>query len=341
MPLLYVRNDITKMEVDVIVNSTSKDPSFGRGVDFAIFEEGGNELVQARTKLGSIEVTEAKHTNGYTLPCKFVIHTVGPYWHGYSNESHRELRNTYINCLKLAEELNVTSIAFPLISSGQNGLPKKVALDIATQTIKRYLQSPKTDSDITIYIVLFDKESYNITKEEHHVISFTNTKMVTDQMNREKILLDLERLFFESQRMNMRTRRMSKMNKMESFNYMADIFFEEPEENFKKMLFELIDRSGLTDPEVYKKANITKATFNKIRNKESYNPSKKIILALCCALELDMKDTNSLLRSAGLALSESTYFDIIVKYFIENKEYDIFVINEYLYEYDQTLLGSN
>ncbi|QMS85114.1 macro domain-containing protein [Candidatus Xianfuyuplasma coldseepsis] len=341
MPLLFVRNDITNMDVNIIVNSTSSEPAFGHGVDFAIYDKGGEELVFARQKLGYIRVCEAKFTLSYNLPCDYVIHTVGPYWRGYGKETEQALISTYQNVLKLAEEMHCESIAFPLISSGQNGLPKLTAFDVAKWAIRLFLNDPSRTSDMTVYLVLFDKESYNIAKNQYdNIYTSIDTNYTAMQMERERITRDLHHLLYRRPHIMFEEEIMHDTIMRRSVAPSLDHELEELDDDFRKTLFQYIDESGMTDPEVYHKANVTKETFNKIKNRKIYNPSKKIILALCVALELPLNKTNSLLRKAGMAFSPARKFDVIVRYFIREGIYRIDVINEYLYDEDQDLLGS-
>ena len=152
MPFQIVRNDITLMNVDVIVNSANPEPLIGGGVDFAIHEAGGKELVQARIDLGDIATSEVKYTKGYNLPSKYVFHTVGPVYKDGHSKEREELYACYRNSLELALELDCESIAFPLISAGVFGYPKDQALSVATQAAEDFLRN----HEMMIYLVLFN-----------------------------------------------------------------------------------------------------------------------------------------------------------------------------------------
>ena len=159
MPLHLVRNDITKMKVDAIVNAANSALQRGGGVCGAIFAAAGaRELQEACNKIGGCKVGEAVITPGFRLPAKYIIHTVGPVWQGGKANEPQLLRNCYINSLTLALEHKCESIAFPLISSGIYGYPKEQALQVAISAIREFLQ----DNELNVYLVLFDKEAYTL-----------------------------------------------------------------------------------------------------------------------------------------------------------------------------------
>ncbi|MBR6535504.1 MAG: O-acetyl-ADP-ribose deacetylase [Clostridia bacterium] len=337
MPLEIVRNDITKMNVDAIVNAANNSLLGGGGVDGAIHRAAGKKLLEECRTLNGCETGKAKITNGYDLKCKYVIHTVGPIYKNGKNGERELLESCYRESLNLAKQYNCTSVAFPLISSGIYGYPKDEALKVAINVISSFLFK----NDMTVYIVIFDKASFSIGEKLFSDIS----EYIDDHYA--KNALDACR---EKQRGSL-FRSLSKSSKASSEAYdfcSYDTCNEESElgkvlsqidESFSQMLLRKIDESGMSDSECYKKANIDRKLFSKIRSDVNYKPSKPTAVAFAIALELSISETRELLCKAGFALSHSSKFDIIVEYFITRGIYDIFQINEALFAFDQSLLG--
>lgn len=330
MPIQIVRNDITKMNVDVIVNAANKELKPGGGVCGAIHKAAGPQLAGECKLLGGCETGEAKLTYGYSLPGKYVIHTVGPVWHGGGYGEKDALASCYRKSLELAKSKGCESIAFPLISSGIFGYPKKEALKVAMDTVSDFL----LDNEMTVYLTVFDKECLRISKslfadieeyiDEHYV------ELHDDYPYR--------RRRFE-ERMMAPPRECAQGFAISPEGEL-DEWLDQIDESFSEMVLRKIKEKGMTNAECYKKANIDKKLFSKIKGNPQYKPKKNNALALAVALELSLDETKELLMKAGLALSHSDKFDIIVEYFIVHKQYDIFEINEVLFSYDQPLLGS-
>lgn len=339
MPFKIIRQDITKMKVDAIVNAANTNLRMGGGVCGAIFRAAGPDLLQAACdQLAPIRTGEAVITPGFGLPAKFVIHTAGPVYDRYSSqESERLLRSAYWESLQLALDNDCQSIAFPLISSGIYGYPKDQALQVATSTIRNFLD----DHDMEVSLVLFDKSAFVISKDLlGHVESFIDEHYVQSHELQRRDLLDLEQeaLFAEDLRyLDLSVEEYApRIPVLDSLEDLIDNL----DEPFSDMLLRLIDAKGLTDVQVYKRANMDRRLFSKIRSNKAYMPSKRTALALAVALELSLDETDAFLERAGYALSRAVKFDVIVEYFIINAVYDIFTINEVLFAYDQPLLGS-
>ena len=346
MPIQIIRNDITKMHVDAIVNTSNKHLRGGSGVNGAIHKAAGPLMDIACQTLGGCEIGEAKITRGYALPCKYVIHTVSPVWHGTATEKE-QLVACYRNALTLAVQHHCTSIAFPLIASGAHGCPKAEALHIATNTINTFLLQHVPDNDLMVYLVMFSKESLQVgSKLFADIRQYIDDHYVEEHYDRRREQMRMQRAMEDSawgvfeETCNAPMEAPCAPQCAESWHpaSLADAL-SQIDESFSQMLQRLIKERGLKNADCYKKANIDKKLFSKIVNNVSYKPKKQTALALAVALELSLEDTKELLMKAGLALSHSDKFDIIVEFFIMKGNYDIFEINEMLYEFDQVLLG--
>ncbi len=336
MPFEIVRNDITKMHVDAIVNPTNESMFGVAGTDGAIHKIAGSLLREETFKLGYLNEGDVKVTKSYNMPSRYIIHTVGPIWSGGNNHEDDILRNCYINSLNLALELNLESIAFPLISSGTYGYPKDKALNTAISVIGEFLLA----HEMTIYLVVYDKKSYMLSEKLFSSIEEYIDDNYVEENDFKKTYLSEELLdstmhYEEDVFSNISESTQAPKTKQRR---LEDVV-KNIDDTFSEMLLRLIDESGMKDPEVYKKANVTKQTFSKIRNNIAYNPTKPTVLAFAIALELSLDDTTDLLKRAGFALSKSHRFDIIISYFIEIENYNIFEINEALFAYDENLLG--
>lgn len=336
MPFTIIRQDITRMQVDAIVNAANTDLAMGGGVCGAIFKAAGAARLQAAcSQLAPIKTGEAVITPGFDLPAKFVIHAAGPvYRHWSAGENEQLLRSAYTESLRLAHRHHCESIAFPLISSGIYGYPKDEALQVATAAIRDFL----VGHDMDVYLVIFDRVAFAVSEELLGAVeSYIDENYAAAHTARRRELLEAE------------YRAMSDAVKAPPFAGAAptaaskglDDLIGELDEPFNTALLRLIDTKGKTDAEVYKRANIDRKLFSKIRTGKGYVPRKRTILALAIALELTLPETDDLLERAGYALSHSQKFDVIVEYFIVSGKYDIFEINEVLFRYDQPLLGAS
>lgn len=319
MALQIIRNDITKVAADAIVNSANPLPRYAAGSDAAVYKAAGRlRLLAARKKIGEIAVGEAAVTPAFSLPAKHIIHTVGPVWRGGDSGEREALRRCYISSLRMAERHGCGSVAFPLISTGIYGFPKPEALEIALAVFREYLQY----ADMEIILVVFDRESFALTGS-----LFSNVRSFIDEN-----YVD-ESMFITYNAVEpVASPYISKKRRLE--DVVAEVG-----ESFQQSLFRRIDEKGYTDTEVYKRANLSRKLFSKIRSNPSYQPKKNTAVALALALRLSMDETRDFLARAGYAFSPGSVFDLTISYFIEQGEYDIYTINLTLFEYEQPLLG--
>lgn len=334
MPFTIIRQDITKIQVDAIVNAANTELAMGGGVCGAIFKAAGaDKLQKACDKLSPIKTGAVVITPGFDLPAKYVIHAAGPVYSRWNPaESEHLLKSAYTESLKLALANKCESIAFPLISSGVYGYPKDEALTVAVTAIKSFL----TGHDMDVYLVIFDRTSFAVSKELlGEVESYIDENYVASHLAARRTLLKNE-----YQAMSDVMAPVFSAPEPSTGSRGLDDLINELDEPFNTTLFRLIDAKGKTDAEVYKRANIDRKLFSKIRTGKGYMPGKRTILALAIALELTLDETDDLLERAGYALSHSQKFDVIVEFFIVNGRYDIYEINEILFKYDQPLLGA-
>ena len=380
MPFTLVRNDITKMRVDAIVNAANKTLLGGGGVDGAIHKAAGPKLLEECKTLGGCGTGEAKLTKGYDLPAKYVIHTVGPVWMGGTEGEEQDLEACYLNSLKLAERHGFETVAFPLISAGAYGYPPAQALSVAAGAILRFLRN----SDMTVYLVIFGGREFVCSQKLFGEVKAyvddvyvsehleTNIEMYRRTMNimREKRAAEPE---FpadaapceapKEKKIGLRDRLLPRRSEEHPEREAAPALYDEEceeeyfamekaagpdwgrllgnmEDGFSETLLRMIDEKGMSDVECYKKANVDRKLFSKIRSNPSYKPTKTTALAFAVALKLSLEETKRLLGSAGFAISHSSKPDVIVEYFIKNRSYDIYEINQVLFSFDLPLLGS-
>ena len=337
MPLYIVRQDITKMQVDAIVNAANETLLGGGGVDGAIHRAAGEGLLRECIALGGCETGKAKITGGYDLPSKRVIHTVGPVYLDGEHGEQKLLRSCYLESLKLAKEYGCESVAFPLISSGAYGYPKDAALKVAIDAIGDFL----FENDMSVYIVIFDKASYKISEKLFSDIAeYIDDNYVDSHTDRRNEHMRGSRAFTFAARERSESALISAGNCAPMVADDLDARIKNIDESFSQMLLRKIDEKGMSDAECYKKANIDRKLFSKIRGDVHYKPSKPTAIAFAISLELTLPETEDMLKKAGFALSRSNKFDIIIEYFISHGNYNIFEINEALFAFDQSLLGA-
>ena len=345
MPFTIIRNDITKLRVDAIVNAANTTLLMGGGVCGAIFRAAGAERLQtACDRLAPIKTGQAVITPGFDIPAKYIIHTAGPFYEDGQHGEETLLRACYLNSLELAARHNCESIAFPSISTGIYGYPKTEAFRIATAAIRAFL----SEHDIAVSLVVFEKESFAVNgKLRRAVESYIGEHYIDEDRIRRRKSFDVGR---EVSAYTDATK-LSALPLITATNKLLEVGLAVPEsasledlvgnldEPFSATLLRLIDATGKKDSEIYNRANIDRRLFSKIRSNAHYAPSKPTVLAFAVALELNLEQTEDLLERAGFALSHSRKLDVIVEYFIRTRLYDIYEINEVLFSYDQPLLG--
>ncbi len=376
MPLNIVRQDITKMPCDVIVNATDRRMVCDRGVAAAILAAAGEGLREHLQ--GTVEIGEVRVTPAFKLPCKYLFHVAGPVWQGGKRMEKELLAQCYKNVLKKAAELGATSVAVPLISSGSRGFPKELVLDIAVETIAAFLM----DEELDVTLVVYDKNSYSIGKKlfgdiaEYISDNYVDENQPPRKTRRRPMRFDdddegaytvrclcmrddyfrrMESEFFGQKTEDeapaayeapaVPKRKISRSDE-EDFGFFDgedlsdfDALFRNADDSFAETLFKLIDARHMTELDCYKKANVSRQTWHKIVSDGSYRPSKTTVIAFAVALKLGLDETRHLLETVGFALSKSLKFDLIIEYCIENRIYDVFKINDILYAFDQVLLG--
>lgn len=356
MPFEIVRNDIVNMQVDAVVNTANPNPVIGSGVDSGIHKKAGHALLEERKKIGRIDFGDAVITPGFGLDAKYIIHTVGPIWEDGNQKEEQILSSCYRKSLALAKEKQCESIAFPLIAAGNYGFPKPLALQIAVREISAFL----LENEMQIYLVVFGKEAFALSEklfqsvssyiDENYIRSKTIDEYGTESIYGSRL---------ETRRTRERPNRSNPIHEDTCPSQTLEDCFAMPalagipmdsddwgkllkdlDAGFSQTLLDLIDRTGKKDSEIYKKANVDRKLFSKIRNNMDYKPSKTTALAFAFALELDIDETKDFISRAGFALSHSSKFDVIVEYFLVNRNYDIFELNEVLFAFDQPLIGA-
>ena len=331
MPLFIIQGDITSLECDAIVNAANNSLLGGGGVDGAIHRAAGPKLLAECRNLHGCDTGDAKITSGYNLKAKYVIHTVGPVWRGGAYNEKELLTSCYTRSLELAVSRECESVAFPMISAGVYGYPFDQALDVAVSSITDFLGN--TDWDLAVYLVIFSRRDFRIEGGLYNDVSMYIRGKMPVMGNRALFagtMLCSERKAAEAV--------------CEDACYAApssvtDYVDSRIDESFTQMLLRKIDEKGMTDVECYKKANVDRKLFSKIRSNVQYHPRKRTALGFAVALRLDLNETKALLMKAGYALSDSDKGDLVVEYFITKGIYDINKINEVLFAMDQEIIG--
>jgi len=333
MPLQIVRQDITKMEVDAVVNAANQALKMGGGVCGAIFTAAGAKQLQTECdRIGKCQTGSAVITGAGKLPAQYIIHTAGPIWKGGQSDEARLLHDCYIHSLELARQHDCESIAFPLISSGIYGYPKDQALQIAVAAISEFL----LQHEMMVYLVVYDRQSLALSEKlftalekfiDDHYVEKLQKKFSANRRLQHYELLEEVQVDYNQMQADLAPRKLDEL-----VNHL--------DETFSRMLLRLIDEKGQDDVETYKRANIDRKLFSKIKSNPSYQPSKLTALAFAIALQLSLDETRDLLGRAGYALSRSNKSDVVIEYFIQSGNYNIFEINQALFHYELPLLGA-
>lgn len=382
MPFEIVHADITNMEVDAIVNSANSKILVGDGVDAAIYNKAGSELLLAREALGEIAPREARITAGFNLKARYIIHSVAPKWIDGKSCEVDLLTICYQKALTCAMAHKIKTIAFPLLGAGNNGFSKELTLKIAVNAISSFVLK----HDIHVYLVVYDKKAFYFSSKlfvavkcfisKHFApnveakasqISFLNKNYIdgrrerigaasldteldlglapTDEINSD-CCIDDDKIAYNdmvlSSPLSNKDVKEEKSQPTEPLD-LASIskMLTMLDASFSDTLLYLIRASGKKESEVYKKANVDRRLFSKIKSNEHYKPSKNTALAFALALELNLDATKDLIARAGFALSHSSKFDLIVEYFISHHNFNIFELNEVLFAFDQPLIGGS
>lgn len=344
MAFRIIRNDITKVTTDAIVNTANPEVAIGGGVDSAIYEAAGAEkLLQARKEIGRLEIGEVAITPAFDLDAKYIIHSSGPYWIDGSHHEAELLRQCYDKSLELAHEHGCESIAFPLMATGTYGFPKELGLQIALEAFNAFL----LQHEMEIVLVVFGETAYKLSGQifedvRAYVDNIYVAKRLQQEYHRESVVLRDEARPHEAPSAPIRV----EANRSCSSSFLAarpnhivrrddegeeDFHIQNDIGTFGDYLQQMINKKGMKNSEVYIAANLTKQYFSKLINNK-VAPSKTKILSLAIALHLNMDETVDFLRMSGYALSPFSEVDRIFEYFIRNKIYDIYRIDIMLFD---------
>ena len=351
MPFEIVRNDIVNMQVDAIVNTANPKPVVGYGVDAGVHQKAGPALLEARRKIGRIGVGEAAITPAFHLDARYVIHAVGTVWEDGAHDEEKLLRQCYDSALRIALENGCESIAFPLLSAGNHGFPKPLALQIAINAFSSFLMA----HEMQIYLVVFSRNAFALSEKLFHSVeSYIDENYILDK-TLDEYGIENKRDIREAELRQIRReldlqrhlRRKAELEALAECSPAAasapidwDALLGETDAGFSETLLKLIDKTGKKDSDIYKKANVDRKLFSKIRNNPAYRPSKITAVAFALALELNLEETQNFIGRAGYTLSHSSKFDIIIEYFILHQNYNVFEIDAVLFRYDQPLIGA-
>lgn len=359
MPFRIIRNDITKMSTDAIVNTANENPTFGAGCDYAVYKAAGMEelLSYRKTHIGVVQEGEVFFTPGFQLPAKYIIHAVSPIYIDGNHGEEELLRSCYRKSLALALKMELHSIAFPLISTGSFGYPKEEGLRIAVDEINCFIRN----EELLIYLVVFDENATSLGRtlyprleafiDKNYVenkIEIEYSRHIDDEYNsinerlRERAIIG-DKLLSHSENGYSRTKRsdvsieiapmFGEEGGIEHIEKGLEERIRHREDTFQQYLLFLINKKGMENAEVYKRAIIDKKVFSRIKNNPDYHPQKLTALCLCIGAKLNLDESRDLLARAGYALSPSNKMDIIFSFFIENGIYDMIELDIQLEEH--------
>ena len=366
MPFEIIRDDITRVAADAIVNTANPDPVIGAGTDSAIHRAAGPGLLAAREKIGKIPVGSTAETPAFDLPAKYVLHTVSPAWVDGAHGEEALLRQSYDAALALADRLGCRSVAFPLLSTGSYGFPKDRALSVAIGAFTDFLLT----HDLRIVLAVFGQDSYSLARGLFGDLrSYIDDRFVSEA---EKI--EYAKNAEEPDRWKVSNRRMTHVEarygekaplapigaekrrkasfsdsfeaaeaKDAAFDSMPapagfSSIFDRVESTFSEHLLDLLNECGEKDSDVYRRAEISRQLFHKIISNKNYQPTKSTAIQLALGLRLNLVETQKLLEKAGYALTRSSKADLVVQYFIERGEYSIVTVNMALFDCGLPLL---
>ena len=343
MPLSIVRNDIACVHADVLVNAANTHLAEGGGVCGALFAAAGRERMRAACDaIGGCSAGDAVATPAFDLPARWCIHAVGPIWRGGGHGEEAVLHSCYRSIFVRAVELGARSVAYPLISAGIYGYPAASALSVAREETRAFLAD---HDDVEVTLVVFDRSAVQLGSAlEREIREYIDDEYVAQSPYAFGRAAELDRAArwedAPGPAGNAAEWMLCAAADVAPAPAELDDLLDHLDAGFSETLLALIDQRGLSDAEVYHRANLSRQLFSKIRSNPSYRPTKPTAVALAMALELDMPAAQDLLARTGLALSRSSKFDVIVRFFLEHGIYDIYRLNEALFAYDQPLVGS-
>ncbi len=329
MALKIIRNDITKMSTDAIVNTANNQVMVGTGCDRAVYEATGyDKLLSYRAEqIGRVEEGEVFITPGFDLPAKFIIHAVSPRFKGGDSGEEEKLRSCYRKSLRLAKEHNIKSIAFPLIATGGFEYPKEKGIRIALDEINDFLLS----NEMMVYLVVFDEKSTALGERLYPDLKvYIDKNYVRERQVKEYkktatfmpaaaatigLPFSLASMFDEQHEKKLKER----------VSHISD--------SFSEYFLHILESRHMKSSDVYNRACVNKRTFSKIRTNRDYHPDKATVLCLCVGACLNLDESKDLMARAGYALSPGDKRDVIFSYFIENEIYDVIGIDMVMEEY--------
>ncbi|MBP5261758.1 MAG: macro domain-containing protein [Clostridiales bacterium] len=336
MPLQVIRNDITKVKADAIVNTANPKPVIGAGTDSAIYAAAGEaKLLAARQLIGDIRPGKAIETSAYNLDAKYIIHTVCVAWEGGGSGELDVLAECYSNSLRLAQELNCRSVAFPLIGTGSYGFPHDEAIGIAKDRIRSFLK--EMGSDMKVILVVFDQESY----KSGAAVSARIKEYIDDNYVENAVFDEYGFTEDDLREMSMTKRRReryyrtyhnSPVDMNDSFSIGLD---EDVSSSFAEKVFEYTEQRGIKDSELYGgkyELFFSKQILTNMRKDHDYHPAKYVCITICLVLQLSLPDTLDMLERAGYTLSRSRKADVVVRACIDSGIFDVYSVNERLEE---------